>query len=140
MSRVETFEHTADLGLRIRAGDLPDLFRGAAEGLFGVIVANPESIRRVETDRVSISADGTEDLLVCWLSELLFLCETKHRLYHEFEITISEDAKSLTATIFGEPIDRDRHLLDHEVKAVTRHGLSLRREGNEWVAEVIVDI
>ena len=37
-------------------------------------------------------------------------------------------------------IDRDRHELDHEVKAVTHHGLILRREGEGWLAEVILDI
>jgi SHS2 domain-containing protein len=30
--------------------------------------------------------------------------------------------------------------LDHEVKAATRHGLSLRPEQGDLVAEVIVDI
>ena len=40
MGRSETFEHTADLGLRVFADDLPDLFRAAGEGLFDVIVAN----------------------------------------------------------------------------------------------------
>src|SRR3954469_5456448 len=33
----ETFDHTADLGLRIRAGDLDTLFAEAAEALFSVI-------------------------------------------------------------------------------------------------------
>ncbi len=140
MSRVETFDHTADLGLRVHAGDLSELFRSAAEGLFGIIMANPEAIRPRQSERIAISAEDPEDLLVAWLSELLFLCETKHRLYGEFDVSIQEDGKSLTATIQGEPIDRERHILDHEVKAVTRHELSVRREGLGWVAEVIVDI
>jgi SHS2 domain-containing protein len=140
MSRVETFDHTADLGLRVRAADVADLFRAAAEGLFGVIVANPESIRAEQAERLEASAEDLEDLLVAWLGELIFRCETRHRLYRDFAITIREDRKSLTATISGEPIDRDRHVLDHEVKAVTRHGLSVRREGPDWVAEVILDI
>ena len=40
----------------------------------------------------------------------------------------------------GLGVDRDRHVLDHEVKAVTQHGLSLVREGPLWVAELILDI
>ena len=48
MGRAFTFEHTADLGLRIAASDLADLFRTAGEGLFDVIVANREAIRAVE--------------------------------------------------------------------------------------------
>ena len=34
----EIFEHTADLGLRIRADDLQGLFEEAARGLFSVVV------------------------------------------------------------------------------------------------------
>ena len=51
-----------------------------------------------------------------------------------------DDGLSLRGEVGGEPIDRERHVLDHEVKAVTHHGLDLRREGGGWVAEVILDI
>jgi SHS2 domain-containing protein len=67
-------------------------------------------------------------------------CETGHVLFTSFEVTISVDGLDLEATIGGEPIDRDRHILDHEVKAVTHHGARLEREGDRWVAEVILDI
>jgi SHS2 domain-containing protein len=140
MGRSETFDHTADLGLRIIAGDLPDLFQTAAMGLFDVIVANREEIRVLETEHVSLSSDSTEDLLVEWLNELIFQSETRHRLYCQFQVDLDESGCRLAATIGGEPIDRERHVMDHEVKAATRHGLSLRREPEGWVAEVILDI
>jgi SHS2 domain-containing protein len=79
-------------------------------------------------------------LLIAWLNELIFLCETRHLLFNRFEVAISDDGLALEATIRGEPIDRDRHVLDHEVKAVTHHGASLDREGTVWLAEVILDI
>ena len=49
MGHMETFDHTADLGLRIRATDLGDLFQTAAEGLFDVIVANRDAVGAGET-------------------------------------------------------------------------------------------
>jgi SHS2 domain-containing protein len=140
MGRVETFDHTADLGLRINGHDLPDLFRTAAAGLFDVIVANRDAIEIAETEPVALEAESTEDLLVDWLNELIFRCETRHRLYGRFDIVLDDAGRRLDATIGGEPIDRGRHLLDHEVKAATRHGLSLRPENGGWAAEVILDI
>ena len=125
---VETFDHTADLGLRMLADDLADLFQTAAIGLFDVIVANREEVRALETEQVSLQGDSTEDLLVEWLNELIYLCETRHRLYSNFQVELDETGCRLTATIGGEPIDRARHILDHEVKAATRHGLSLQKE------------
>ena len=140
MGRSETFEHTADLGLRVFAADLPDLFRTAGEGLFDVIVANRGDVQVVATESVSLSAESTEELLFKWLNELIFLSETKHRLYTRFDVALDATGCRLDGTIGGEPIDRGRHVLDHEVKAATRHGLSLRPEQGGWVAEVILDI
>jgi SHS2 domain-containing protein len=140
MGQSETFEHTADLGLRVVAAGLADLFETAAAGLFDVIVANREDVREEETEQIALAAESTEDLLLAWLNELIFRCETRHRLYHRFEVRPDDAGRRLDATIWGEPIDRDRHILDHEVKAATRHGLSLRHEGEQWRAEVILDI
>jgi SHS2 domain-containing protein len=140
MGKIEVFDHTADVGLRIHGDDLADLFRTAAEGLFDYVVANRSDVWVARTEVVSLKADSTADLLLAWLNELIFRCETEHVLYTRFEVEISDDGFALEATIGGEPIDRDRHILDHEVKAVTHHGASLERDGEGWVAEVILDI
>ena len=140
MGRVETFDHTADLGLRIHAADLPDLFRTAAEGLFDVIVANREDVRPEQSETVRLTADSTPELLVDWLNELIFRSETEHRLYGRFDVALDPDGRVLDAVIHGEPIDPDRHVLDHEVKAATHHRMTLDRDADGWVAEVILDI
>ena len=46
----------------------------------------------------------------------------------------------MKATARGEPIDPERHELDMEVKAITYHGLKVERDGDGWLAEVIVDL
>ena len=140
MGTVETFDHTADVGLRVRAADLDDLFATAAAGMFDYVVANRADIEvdRVETFR--LTADGPAELLVEWLGELLFRAETGHRLYRDFQVRVAPDENELEATVGGGPIDFGRDVLDHEVKAVTRHGLVLERDGSDWRAEFILDI
>ncbi len=140
MGTITTFDHTADVGLLVQAGDLDDLFQTAAEGLFDYVVANRAEVRPVLTETFSLNAEGLEELLVQWLNELIFRSETRHQVYAWFEARVAEDGRSLTATIQGEPIDRERHSLDHEVKAVTRHGLSLERRADQWVATLVLDI
>lgn len=88
MGRSETFEHTADLGLRVFAADLPDLFRTAGHGLFDVIVANRGDVQVVATESVSLIAESAEELLFNWLNELIFLSETKHHLYTQVDVAI----------------------------------------------------
>jgi SHS2 domain-containing protein len=140
LGTIETFDHTADVGLRILGDDLDDLFRSAAIGLFDYIVTNRDQVRDLEREPIDLQADEPDELLVAWLSELIFLVETRHRLYSRFDIQVAEDGRSLTGEIGGEPIDRNRHVLDHEVKAVTRHALKFERAGSGWAAELILDI
>jgi len=49
-------------------------------------------------------------------------------------------ALNLTAICRGEFMDQPRHQMDHEVKAITYHGLRVGQTANGWEAEVIVDI
>lgn len=140
MGTIETFDHTADVGLRIRAADLDDLFRSAAEGLFDYVVVNRDEVHADRSETVELQADTLEELFHAWLSELIFRLETRHTVYARFDVRVDGEGRSLRATIHGEPIDRDRHVLDHEVKAVTRHGLTLARDEGGWSAELILDI
>ena len=92
---------------------------------------------------MAIEADSLDASLIDWLNELIFRSETGQRLYGRFEIVVdvaAPDRPRLSGTIRGEPIDPDRHVLDHEVKAVTRHGLRLTVPRGAWLAEVILDI
>ena len=134
----ETFEHTADLGLRVRAASLNELFADAACGLFSMIVPELDTVRPLQTVSFQIAGQPTDLLLFDWLNELLYTYEVRHLLLAQFEIAVND--KGLTATARGEPIDPARHTLDHEVKAITYHGLKLERTNDGWLAEVIVDI
>ena len=143
MGSFETFDHTADLGLRILGANLDDLFQTAALGLMQTIVANPDSIRPARTEHLTLQSDSLPRLLTSWLNELIFRVETLRSLYSRFDVVVSspDSAPRLTATIHGEPMEPDRHLLDHEVKAVTHHALVFERNADgSLMAEVILDI
>ena len=134
----EIFEHTADLGLRIRADDLRGLFAEAARGLFSVMVTNFDDVRPV--DEVTFEVKGTEreELLRDWLAELLYAFHGRHLLLAQFDVRLDE--AGLTATARGEPFDPGRHEIDAELKAVTYHGLKVEQHPDGWLAEVIVDV
>lgn len=135
----ETFEHTADLGLRVRASDLDQLFADAARGFFSMLVVNLDEVRPVNARTYHITGDQPDYLLFDWLSELLYAFETEQLLFCEFDVRAGPS--ELNATCRGESMDIPRHDMDHEVKAITYHGLKLEQNNDgEWLAEVIVDI
>ncbi len=134
----ETFEHTADLGLRVRSPDLNTLFAEAAEALFSAAVEDLATVRSLQRHDVQLEADDRVYLLFDWLNELLYQYDTKHLLFSRFEVRVEENG--LGGAAWGEPLDRARHALQHEVKAITYHGLKVEPADGGWLAEVIVDI
>ena len=134
----EHFEHTADLGLRARAPELNELFEECARALFAAIVDDLDTVRADIQVTVEIEGDDLEYLLFDWLRELLYRFDAEHMLFSSFQVQVSEHG--LRGNAMGEPLDPARHVLSHEVKAITYHTLRVQREGEEWVAEVIVDI
>ncbi|MBI2807187.1 MAG: archease [Planctomycetes bacterium] len=134
----ETFEHTADLGLRVRAADLDTLFAEAAQCLFATIVEDLATVRPGQRIDVKLDADDLSYLLFDWLRELLYHFDAEHLLFGKFEVHVTD--AGLTGCAWGEPLDRSRHNLEHEVKAITYHGLHIEKTGPTWEAEVIVDI
>ena len=134
----ETFEHTADLGLRVRAADLDSLFAEAGRALFAALVDDLDSVEPRERQEIAIEGDDRAFLLFDWLNELLFRFDAEHRLFGRFEVQVGD--AGLNGTAWGEPLDPARHALSHEVKAITYHHLKVERDGDGWLAEVIVDI
>lgn len=134
----ETFDHTADLGLRIRAADLNTLFAEAGRALFSALVEDPDAIAPTQRLDLTIAGSDREYLLFDWLKELLYHFEVEHLLLTRFSVNVGADG--LQGNAWGEPFDPERHELAHEVKAITYHGLRVEQTPDGWLAEVIVDI
>jgi len=133
--RYEELDHTADVGIRAHGASLDELFAAAAAGMFS-LVADLRKVRAVGEVEVRVKADDLEGLMVRWLSELLFLHETQRLLLKEFDVRIA--GTSLEARARGETIDKKRHELKLNIKAVTYHRLRIDRKAG--LAEVIFDI
>ncbi len=135
----EVFEHTADIGLHIRAVDLPTLFTEAGQALTSLIVADVATIRPQQPREFDIPGDQMDYLLFDWLNEILFCFESSGLVFRDFEVTMGDSG--LIGSALGEKFDATRHVPSHEVKAITYHQLSVAQgPQGEWSANVIVDI
>lgn len=134
----EYFDHTADIGICVRAPNLPQLYAEAAAALSGLIVADLGAVQPRESVSLRITGADREYLLFDWLNELLYLFEGRRLVLSRFDVKLDE--AGLEAEVRGEPFDAGRHRPHHEVKAVTYHELSVRERNGEWEARVILDI
>jgi SHS2 domain-containing protein len=134
----EPIEHTADVGYRLRAPTLAELFAVSGRALFDAI-AELDSIQPKFERKVEAQAGDIEALLVAWLSELNYRCLTEFELYGEF--LIEEISSTIVrGTVRGEKIDSSRHVIKTEIKAVTYHELYVRQAQGSWEAQVIFDV
>ena len=90
IAMYETFEHTADLGLRVRAPDFPTLLQEAAAGLFSMIVSDLQSIEPREERTFHIAAEADDYLLFDWPNELLYAFDAEGLLLGRFAVRIDE--------------------------------------------------
>jgi len=138
-ARYRVFDHTADLGLEVAAPTLPELFETAARALFDQIT-DVDAVRPVESRDVSVEASGTEELLVRWLSELIYLHDAEGVLFSRFEVR-SLTTTRVTTQVAGEPFDPATHPVKTEVKAVTYHQVSVEEQPDgTHVARFVVDV
>ena len=135
----EYIEHTADAGILVRGDSLQSLFTNAAQGLFEMI-AVVETVDEIETIDVNVKSESVEMLLVTWLDELVFRHETEELFFKRVEISSISETE-LSAKVYGESTNYDKHVVYTEIKAVTYHQLYVRQEpdGN-WEAQVIFDL
>ena len=114
------------------------VFRALVTYKGGEKIENLDAVAPVQKLDVTIAGADREYLLFDWLKELLYHFDAEHLLLSRFEVRI--DDQGLRASVWGEPLDRARHELAHEVKAITYHGLRVEPAADGWLAEVIVDI
>ncbi len=134
----EIVDHTADIGIRLRASSLEELFQGAALAFYDLLVES-SSVESRETRRLHVEADAVDELMVAWLSELLYLFETERFLACRVQIEHMSEHE-LEARLEGEEFNPDKHKLLLLFKGVTFHQLEVRKTQEGWVAQVIFDV
>jgi SHS2 domain-containing protein len=125
--------HTADWALEVWAPEFGGLLREATRGMYALAgVELDEDAGEPET--ISLSGSDRVDLLVDWLSEVVFLWSARGQGVTGLEISIDGDLVEASYTVA--PIVRQ----EKEVKAVTYHGLDVRETDRGLEATVTFDV
>ena len=138
MKKYELLEHTADFGIRAWGKTQKELFINAAAGMYEIIADISKIAPKVSVN-IEIESEDKDQLLKDWLSELLYYLNNKGILLSEFKIDKIDD-KHIKSEAKGEKIDKQRHELRHEVKAVTYHHLRIEEKEGLLTTEIIFDV
>lgn len=129
----QEIEHTADIALRVWAPSIPELLAQAAKGMFALCgVQSKKQSRRQRTFQISFS--DYENLLVNFLSELLYYVERDKLVLDRFQITLHNHQLKVIAT--GYPIQSIQKM----IKAVTYHQLEVKTTEDGFTAQIVFDV
>ncbi|MBO4357178.1 MAG: archease [Candidatus Methanomethylophilaceae archaeon] len=125
MERYVLIDHTADMMVKAFGKTLEECFANAAFALFDQTVDLSNIGTNEETD-IRVSGIDDEDRLYSFLSEMLFIEDADNLILKEFEVSF--DGDDVICHAKGETLDRSKHRIRSEIKAVTYHMMEIDRE------------
>ena len=137
----EILEHTADIGLRAFGKTLPELFVNAARGMIAIAFegeGQSQAVQSAQCRKLTARGEDREELLVHFLSEVLYALDTEGWRFGEFRIG-RIDSDGIEAEGWGDCKERSEHSRV-AVKAVTYHQVSVTQTEQGWEATVYFDI
>jgi SHS2 domain-containing protein len=142
MKPFEIIDHTADIGIKVCGSTLTELFENAAKGMFSVIAGegrDPQGSKSEKKIEIKKDRDTFEEILVGWLSELLYIFNREKTYFKNFKILSLNDS-IIEAEVTGVNIDLYQSDLYTEIKAVTFHGLKIEEDVDCFSCTIIFDV
>jgi SHS2 domain-containing protein len=133
----EHFPHDADVGVRGFGTTAAEAFEQAAQAVTAVVTqAAVEPKVRVE---VTCEAPDLELLFVEWLNAIIYEMAVRSMLFGRFAVRIA--GTKLDGSLWGEPVDVERHAPACEPKGATYTALKVATDDKGlWSAACIVDV
>jgi len=138
MKPYQVLEHVTDLEIRAFGKTKEELFSNILKGMFESIkpkIKLKTKNQKPKIKEIKIQSTDEESLLVDFLSEALAQSDINNEAYFEAKFDKLTD-KELEGKIFGWPVES----FAIEIKAVTYHGLYIKKMEGGWEAKVLFDI
>jgi len=128
--------HTADVKFQAFGKSLEEAFKNAALALKETIVERLKIKDKIKK-KIKIKGKDNESLLYNFLEEFLYLLDAKDFLLSKIK-KIKIKGKKLEAEISGDKaLD---YLFTNDVKAVTYNEMFVKKQGNKFICQVVLDV
>jgi SHS2 domain-containing protein len=136
--KYRTINRSSDLAVKIFGASQAELFANSGFALFDIMT----QIDKVEVkEHMTLEVEGADrdDLMVNWMRELLYLYQGSGYLLKEFVVQEVKDTH-IRGEVIGEKFDPDRHEIQREIRAVVSHQSRMEKTGNQWTAQVVLEL
>ena len=129
----EILPHKADLKIKVFGSSKRELFLNAMRAMFEA--AGIKSEGKVAKRKIKIQSPDILQLLVDFLSEILYLSETENEAYFNIKFKKFSD-NTLEGELFGKKIKKKELI----IKGVTYHDLEIKEKKGDYVAIILFDV
>jgi len=128
-----------DAFIEVKASTLEEAFQKAGEATVEITLETA-SVEEKEEKTLRVTGEDLRYLLFNWVEKVVFLLITEGFAIHRFKIIIKKNKQyELTATVFGEPLNLQKHNFRVEIKAPTFHLMEII-ERKEIVMRFLLDL
>ena len=127
----------ADIAFEAYGKTLNEVFESSAHAFFDM-TCNPKTVKSKIKKVIKLKDKDEKNLLYNFLSELIFLKDSKQLIFNKVKVVIKN--KELKATLYGDKIDYEKQELRNDIKAITYHMFSLEKTKKSYKSRVVVDI
>lgn len=134
--KFEYLNHTADLGIRVFGSTVEELFINTAQAIFEIQISGKLAIKK--EIEIVVEAENLEELLIDWCRELLYNFSVHRFIPMNYDISLQQ--LKLSARINGDLFDLKRHKIKTDIKNVTYHNLTVKKQKNGYEATIVFDV
>ncbi len=136
--RYRTLNRSSELAVKVFGKTQAELLVNSAYALFDIMT----DIGKVQVrESLALEAEGVDrdDLMVNWMRELLYLYQGSGYLLKEFQIREVKE-NYVRGEVSGEKFDPDRHEIQREIRSVLYDQSRMVKTGDQWTAQVILEL
>ena len=132
-------DHATDAFIEVTATTLEEAFVKAGESVVETTI-DSSCVEEKEKRILKVKGKELRHILFNWLEEINFQLITEGFAIRRFEISLQKKEEyEITANVFGEPINLEKHHFKVEIKAPTFHLMEIT-EGKEVVMRFLLDL
>ena len=135
MENYKILDHPADIKVQAFGKTKEELFINALKGMSEILKSEIKDKNQIVKNRIEINSIDLDNLLVDFLSEVLYLTQINKRIYNDIKFFKFSD-KGLEGELSGYQIES----FEEDIKAVTYHGLKIEKKNNQYQATILFDI
>jgi SHS2 domain-containing protein len=134
--KYQILEHTADVRAQVFGKTKEELFSNAMKGMTEISQPKIKDDKQIIKNRIMVNSIDLDNLLVDFLSEILYLSQVNKRTYNNIKFLKFSD-KGLEGELIGNEVE----FFGEDIKAVTYHGLKIEKNKNGlYQVTVLFDI